>query len=308
MEWAIAEIKGIQTAARSGQPIVKPRWPVLIMRTPQVCSPCRNRYPPDWFHRAGVDRKFYGEFIEGSFHSHQVPLPNAKTDDEELHALQSWLSSYNPCGLFHISSADDKEDGCSVDEALSVIPNKPEKKLGQRREAYVALTVPEWIDRGVDKGTQASCMGLFERDHQRVGHVALRGVRQTHLLLRIRPPSVSSPLMNSSPTRLMPSSITPVVTSNGTRDAPRLHADRPHGPLPELRGFLGIIQTMMVQYSKFVKMVKIPISLFHSTNVDVVGVQASETNWRQDVSSLNYLETSTCVNQYHSSHRLLALC
>ena len=36
MEWALAEIKKIQTAARTGKPIVKPRWPVLIMRTPKV--------------------------------------------------------------------------------------------------------------------------------------------------------------------------------------------------------------------------------------------------------------------------------
>lgn len=36
MEWALAEIHKIQKAARSGNPIVKPRWPVLIMRTPKV--------------------------------------------------------------------------------------------------------------------------------------------------------------------------------------------------------------------------------------------------------------------------------
>jgi len=36
MEWALGEIHAIQRAARSGQPQVKPRWPVLIMRTPKV--------------------------------------------------------------------------------------------------------------------------------------------------------------------------------------------------------------------------------------------------------------------------------
>ena len=36
MEWALSEIKKIQTAARSGNPIVKPRWPVLILRTPKA--------------------------------------------------------------------------------------------------------------------------------------------------------------------------------------------------------------------------------------------------------------------------------
>jgi phosphoketolase len=36
MEWALGEIRKIQMAARSGKPIMKPRWPVLIMRTPKV--------------------------------------------------------------------------------------------------------------------------------------------------------------------------------------------------------------------------------------------------------------------------------
>ena len=36
MEWALSEIKKIQHAARSGNPIVNPRWPVLILRTPKV--------------------------------------------------------------------------------------------------------------------------------------------------------------------------------------------------------------------------------------------------------------------------------
>lgn len=35
-EWAYTEIRKIQTAARSGKPISKPRWPVIIMRTPKA--------------------------------------------------------------------------------------------------------------------------------------------------------------------------------------------------------------------------------------------------------------------------------
>jgi xylulose-5-phosphate/fructose-6-phosphate phosphoketolase len=44
---------------------------------------------------------------------------------------------------------------------LSIIPEKPGKKLGMRKEAYAAfepLQVPEWIGRGVEKGSQVSCM------------------------------------------------------------------------------------------------------------------------------------------------------
>jgi xylulose-5-phosphate/fructose-6-phosphate phosphoketolase len=37
MVWAVEEIQKIQKAARSGNPILKPRWPMLILRTPKVC-------------------------------------------------------------------------------------------------------------------------------------------------------------------------------------------------------------------------------------------------------------------------------
>jgi hypothetical protein len=36
LQWATQEIRKIQGAARSGQPLVKPRWPVIILRTPKV--------------------------------------------------------------------------------------------------------------------------------------------------------------------------------------------------------------------------------------------------------------------------------
>ncbi len=36
LEWALSEILQIQTAARSGKPITKPRWPLIVLRTPKV--------------------------------------------------------------------------------------------------------------------------------------------------------------------------------------------------------------------------------------------------------------------------------
>lgn len=143
MEWALAEIKKIQAASRSGNPIVKPRWPVLILRTP------KGWHGP---------KSIHGEFIEGSFHSHQVPLPSCKTSSEELAALQDWLSSYHPENLF--------KDGIPVEEILSIIPLDSEKKLGQKKESYKAytpLTVPEWRALCVEKGTEESCMKAVGR-------------------------------------------------------------------------------------------------------------------------------------------------
>lgn len=144
MEWAISEIHKIQKAARSGNTIVKPRWPVLILRTPKGLS---------------GPKIVHGEIVEGSFHAHQVPLPLAKTSGEELGQLQSWLESYKPKELF-------TEDGSPIDEILSMVPEDPEKRLGQRKESYKAykpLLAPDWATYCVERGTQESCMKAIGR-------------------------------------------------------------------------------------------------------------------------------------------------
>lgn len=42
MEWALREIKKIQKDAREGRPQVKPRWPMIVMRTPKGNQPSRG--------------------------------------------------------------------------------------------------------------------------------------------------------------------------------------------------------------------------------------------------------------------------
>lgn len=56
-------------------------------------------------------------------------------------------------------SSGHQGDGHPVDDVLSIIPEN--NKIGQRKEAYAAFTalqVPVWIDKGVEKGSQVSCM------------------------------------------------------------------------------------------------------------------------------------------------------
>jgi xylulose-5-phosphate/fructose-6-phosphate phosphoketolase len=68
----------IQGAAHLGKPIIKPQWPMLVLHMPKGLS---------------GPKKFHGEYIEGSFLSHQVLLPASKTPPEELQALDDWLSN-----------------------------------------------------------------------------------------------------------------------------------------------------------------------------------------------------------------------
>ena len=98
----------------------------------------------------GAPAKYKGEFIEGSFHSHQVPVPDAKTDVGGLKALQEWLSSYNPAELF-------TEKGRPIDEVLDVVPQDKEKRLGQIKETHGGhepIVVPDWKELAVAQGSE----------------------------------------------------------------------------------------------------------------------------------------------------------
>jgi len=108
------------------------------------------RTPKGWSGPKKVD----GEFVEGSFHAHQVPLMAAKTSKDQLADLQKWLLSYGPAKLF-------TKTGDTIDSIKSIIPPVEKNRIGQRAESYKSyepLNVPEWRKYGVEKGSEASCM------------------------------------------------------------------------------------------------------------------------------------------------------
>ncbi|KAJ7454731.1 phosphoketolase [Mycena latifolia] len=269
MDWALAEIKKIQTAARSGNPIVKPRWPVLILRTPKGL---------------GGPKELHGELIEGSFHSHQVPLPGAKTSAEELAALQTWLKSYRPDELF-------TPDGVPVPEVLSLVPEAAEKRLGQRKESYrsyMPLTLPEWTSFCVELGTQESCMkavGLFLKGVVKENPHAFRIFSPDELVSNKLDAVLDETSRNFQwdiESRGHGGRVVEILsehTCQGMLQGYTLTGRT--GLFPSYEAFLGIVQTMMVQYSKFTKM-------------------GAERPWRQPGGSLNYLETSTWARQEHN--------
>ncbi|MFG0316901.1 MAG: phosphoketolase [Planctomycetota bacterium JB042] len=81
----VDEIRRIQDAARNGGPVARPRWPMIVLRTPK-----------GWTGPATVD----GHRVEGTFRAHQVPLKGARDDPKQLRQLEEWLRSYRPEELF----------------------------------------------------------------------------------------------------------------------------------------------------------------------------------------------------------------
>ena len=238
------------------------------------------RTPKGWSGPKKVD----GEFVEGSFHSHQVPLMAAKTNKDHLADLQKWLLSYEPSKLF-------TDKGDVIDSIKSIIPVEPENRLGQRVESYKChevLKVPDWKQYGAEKGTEESCM-------KAVGKLIDQSMVDNPKSLRVFSPDelVSNKLdaifdhtgrdfqwdefSHAKGGRVI--EILSEHTCQGFLQGYTLTGRT--GIFPSYESFLGIIHTMMVQYCKFNKM-------------------ARETNWRADISSINYIETSTWTRQEHN--------
>ena len=85
LEGMIAEIKTIQTKARQEQSVTRPRWPLLILKTPK-----------GWTGPKFVDNKP----VEGTWRAHQVPVSDVQTNPQHLQILEDWLKSYKPHELF----------------------------------------------------------------------------------------------------------------------------------------------------------------------------------------------------------------
>src|SRR5246127_2382939 len=86
LDVALASLRSIQQAARAQtQPFHRPRWPMIVLRSPK-----------GWTGPREVD----GKPTEDHWRSHQVPLGDLATRPEHVEALERWLLSYRPDELF----------------------------------------------------------------------------------------------------------------------------------------------------------------------------------------------------------------
>jgi xylulose-5-phosphate/fructose-6-phosphate phosphoketolase len=103
MEECLLEILAIQQKARSaapGTPVERPRWPMIILRTPK-----------GWTCPKEID----GHKLEGSWRSHQMPILDPVTNPAHLKMVEEWLLSYRPEELFD-------ENGTLIPELRALPP------------------------------------------------------------------------------------------------------------------------------------------------------------------------------------------
>lgn len=85
LDRVFTEIHEIQFRARNAETTNRPRWPMIILRTPK-----------GWSCPAELD----GLKLEGYWRAHQVPFAQLAEKPEHLQALESWMRSYEPETLF----------------------------------------------------------------------------------------------------------------------------------------------------------------------------------------------------------------
>ena len=153
LDEALDEIAQIQKAARVDGVSERPRWPMIILRTPK-----------GWTGPRVVD----GKPMENSWRSHQVPLSEVRTNPEHLKQLEEWLRSYRPEELFD-------EHGTLISE-LAELPPKGERRMSANPHANGGvllrdLILPDFRDYGVPVEKPGTVMseatkvaGTFLRD------------------------------------------------------------------------------------------------------------------------------------------------
>jgi xylulose-5-phosphate/fructose-6-phosphate phosphoketolase len=274
-------IRQIQSDARTDGVTIRPRWPMIVLRSPK-----------GWTGPKIVD----GLQIEGTFRSHQVPLLVDAEHPDHLDLLESWMKSHNAEELFDA-------DGRLLPELAELAP-KGDRRMGANPHANGGgllrdLRMPDFrahaldvASPGVVKGQDTLVLGAFLRDV-----VALNQERRNFRIFA--PDETLSNLLGAV-----------FETTNRQWDARTVENDEflapegrvldsmlsehqcegwlegylltgRHGLFNCYEAFIHIVDSMFNQHAKWLKV-------------------TSQLPWRREIASLNYLLASHVWQQDHN--------
>ncbi|SDG45390.1 phosphoketolase family protein [Paraburkholderia phenazinium] len=132
LEHCIGEIRAIQQQARASGRAERPRWPMIVLRSPK-----------GWTGPKEVD----GHQVEGSWRAHQVPILDPATNDASLKLVESWMRRYRPEDLFD-------EQGRLVEELRELAPTGA-RRISANPHANggllcKALEMPDFREYGIE--------------------------------------------------------------------------------------------------------------------------------------------------------------
>ena len=281
LDHAIQEIRAIQRDARDGKAATRPRWPMIVLKTPK-----------GWTGPKEVD----GKPSEGTWRSHQVPFADVANQPAHLKLLEQWMRSYRPDELFDAEGAPRAE--------LRALAPSGARRMGANPHANGGallrdLRLPDFRDYAVN----VSRPGEVTAESTRVMGGYLRDVMKQNLPSRnfrvMGPDETASNRLGAlfevtdrawvaerlpGDDHLAPDGRVMEILSEHTCQGwleGYLLTGR-HGLFSCYEAFIHIIDSMFNQHAKWLK------------------VTSKEIPWRRPIASLNYLLTSHVWRQDHN--------
>jgi xylulose-5-phosphate/fructose-6-phosphate phosphoketolase len=280
-EHCVSEIRKIQKQARESGNAERPRWPMIVLRSPK-----------GWTAPAGVD----GHKLEGFWRAHQVPITDVKQSQDHLHLLESWMRSYKPEDLFDAA-------GKLIPELKAIAPTGT-RRMGSNPHANGGslkrdLRLPDFRRYGVNlekpgviHAENTRPLGAFLRDTMKanINNFRVFGPDEntSNKLDAVYQASKKFWIEQYFPEDLDGGELSPdgrVIemlsehTMEGMLEGYLLSGR--HGFFSSYESFIHVIDSMFNQHAKWLSI-------------------CNRLPWRQDIASLNLLITSTVWRQDHN--------
>ena len=266
LDWAIREIKRIQQHARTTGDTTRPRWPMIVFRSPK-----------GWTGPKAPE----GSVFEGGWRSPQVPVPVHDGQPGRLEELERWLRSYRPEELFD-------QDGALI-PALQELAPKGDRRMGANPHANGGLLLrdlrtPDFREYAVEvplpgavEAQDIQVLGGYVRDLTRL-NLKSRNFRvfgpdetcSSHLSPQDGSPEQAGRIMNGMLSEHM---------CQGWLEGYLLTGR--HGFFNSYEAFSRIVDSMVAQHAKWLKVCR-------------------QLPWRQKIASLNYVLSSNVWQQDHN--------
>jgi xylulose-5-phosphate/fructose-6-phosphate phosphoketolase len=278
LDHCLDEIRTIQEEARTTGRADRPRWPMIVLRSPK-----------GWTGPKEVD----GHKVEGYWRSHQVPFADARADDGHREVLEQWLRSYRPEELFD-------EAGAPVAEIADLHP-PGELRMSATPHANGGLLLrdlrmPDFRDYAVpveQPGTGSveatSVLGGFLRDVMRRNMDSFRmfapdenSSNRLQAVMEVTGRTWNAEALSYDDHLAVDGRIMEILsehTCQGWLEGYLLTGR--HGFFSCYEAFIHLVDSMFNQHAKWLK-------------------TTDEIPWRRPVASLNYLLTSHVWRQDHN--------
>lgn len=283
MDDCVESIRFTQHCAREMTLHENPRFPMIILRSPK-----------GW----GSIHELDGKRIEDNHYSHQVIAEKAKTNEEHLEALESWLRSYNFAELF---------DGKRFDDDIESLIPAPHRRMGDNPHTmggsphYVPLKLPELtdysasktcrLDGGCEELSSMESIGLYMKDvftwNADTRNFRLMSPDETYsnklqAVFDVTQRAFVWPQKEWDKDMAWNGRVMEMLSEHSLQGLMQGYVlTGRHAVFASYEAFVQIVGSMADQYAKFLSI-------------------AREVPWRGDIPSLNYILTSSGWRQEHN--------